>query len=226
MFIVCALKDFCRREGYPNDVMGVILCKYLILELPKVFMESNVVTVYHWGKIVRNCDNYTKLTGFNLDDVDSIVNDMFILMKNGNVNVAQPTYQNVNKFLHTICSNKHDSRCGCIIEKYGFGSDYCGFDGRYHKTLFKNVKFIECKWNHTLAINHDNELFVCGYQSTDGRLGIGIMHKYSIHEPIKINLPNVTMASCGHYHSMALSNGELFAWGYDGCGALGLGYDI
>ncbi|MHB8337062.1 MAG: RCC1 domain-containing protein, partial [Ignavibacteriaceae bacterium] len=79
--------------------------------------------------------------------------------------------------------------------------------------------------NHSLAIGSDGNLYAWGYNAF-GQLGIGNTTNQST--PVKVPLPSGvtswTKVAAGWYHSLAIgSDGNLYAWGYNAYGQLGIG---
>ncbi len=81
---------------------------------------------------------------------------------------------------------------------------------------------ISCGHRHTMLINQ-SELYGWGLND-DGQLGLGMSKYDHPNLPKKINLNNVVFVSCGACHTMAVTIlGELYAWGSNLLGQLGLG---
>jgi alpha-tubulin suppressor-like RCC1 family protein len=76
-------------------------------------------------------------------------------------------------------------------------------------------------FNHTLAIQTNNTLWVCGNNSY-GQLGLSDVNHRSTFTQIG-TLSNWAQISCGSFFSLAIqSNGTLWAWGRNESGQLGL----
>ena len=77
---------------------------------------------------------------------------------------------------------------------------------------------------HTLILGSDGNLYATG-DNEDGQLGNGTTTNKKA--PVKVSLPagvSATAIAAGEFHSLALgSNGNLYAWGYNGNGQLGNG---
>ncbi len=78
---------------------------------------------------------------------------------------------------------------------------------------------------HSLAIGSDGNLYAWGFNGY-GQLGIG--NTTDQHTPVKVTLPSGvtswTAVASGFYHSLAIgSDGNLYAWGWNGYGQLGIG---
>ena len=88
--------------------------------------------------------------------------------------------------------------------------------------------------NHTGLLDNNGTLFMYGL-NTAGRLGLNTSRDASSHDtnnqkdvyqPTAVVLPDsakVSHISCGHSHTSAVSNGNLFTWGSTAAGKLGLG---
>ena len=77
---------------------------------------------------------------------------------------------------------------------------------------------------HVLAINSEGELYSWGHNGY-GQLGVGALPGI---RPAQVTLGSgsyrVVQVACGSHHSLALtSDGDVFAWGYNNCGQIGLG---
>ncbi len=87
-----------------------------------------------------------------------------------------------------------------------------------------NVKLVSSGYGHFMAISND---FVYSWGcNLYGQLGNGNNeNNLNSQKPTIIpNLTNIAQVSSGFRHSLALSNnGEVFAWGHNGLGELGLG---
>ncbi|XP_021046409.1 probable E3 ubiquitin-protein ligase HERC6 [Mus pahari] len=87
------------------------------------------------------------------------------------------------------------------------------------------VDLVSCGKEHSVAVCHKGKVFTWGAGS-EGQLGIGEFKEISF-MPTKINALNgirIIQVSCGHYHSLALSeDGHVFSWGRNSEGQLGLG---
>jgi alpha-tubulin suppressor-like RCC1 family protein len=77
---------------------------------------------------------------------------------------------------------------------------------------------------HTVMVSKDRKLYAWG-QNNSGQLGLG--HEHDINTPNLVSLPSpspVVDLGLGGYHTLvALENGEVYAWGRNDDGQLGLG---
>ncbi|XP_041645814.1 probable E3 ubiquitin-protein ligase HERC4 isoform X1 [Cheilinus undulatus] len=84
---------------------------------------------------------------------------------------------------------------------------------------------VACGQSHTLAVNDKGQMFSWG-QGSDGQLGLNNFDE-CVRVPRNIkSLSDVPIAqvACGFWHSLALSRGgQLFSWGQNRFGQLGLG---
>jgi alpha-tubulin suppressor-like RCC1 family protein len=89
------------------------------------------------------------------------------------------------------------------------------------KTPFTTLWSVAAGRYHTLAVT-DGGLFAWG-QNSNGQLGDGTLRNSSV--PIAVKFPNtvtaVNSAAAGTSHSLAVTNGGLYAWGSDLAGQLG-----
>ncbi|XP_068123830.1 RCC1 and BTB domain-containing protein 2 isoform X2 [Hyperolius riggenbachi] len=89
----------------------------------------------------------------------------------------------------------------------------------------KKVISVACGSHHSLATTSDGEVYAWGYNNA-GQIGSGSTANQPIPRRVTSCLQNkfATSTSCGQMSSMAVvDNGEVYAWGYNGNGQLGLG---
>lgn len=91
----------------------------------------------------------------------------------------------------------------------------------------KRIIDIACGSHHTLVLTEDGEVFAWG-QNNCGQVGIGSTANQPTPKKISfVGIPSnkkVISISCGQISSIAvIETGEVFAWGYNGNGQLGLG---
>uniref|UniRef100_T1IZ19 acetylcholinesterase n=1 Tax=Strigamia maritima TaxID=126957 RepID=T1IZ19_STRMM len=92
----------------------------------------------------------------------------------------------------------------------------------------KKIVEVSCGSHHSLARTSDGELYAWG-QNNCGQVGSGTTTNQSTPRKVTagINGKNVVAIACGQTSSMAvLDNGEVFGWGYNGNGQLGLGNNV
>ena len=104
--------------------------------------------------------------------------------------------------------------------------------GRIDPLLFGNspAHMVACGENFTLILNSRGEVWACGLNEY-GQLGLG--HTHMVNAPTRIDpvhfgdMP-VAMIACGSRYSMAVAHGgrELFGWGWNDAGQLGVGVGI
>ncbi|XP_060697829.1 probable E3 ubiquitin-protein ligase HERC4 [Hemiscyllium ocellatum] len=92
----------------------------------------------------------------------------------------------------------------------------------------QNITAISCGEMHTLALNDSGQVFAWGL-AKDGQLGLAVTEE-SVRVPRNIKSlveVQITQVACGYHHSLALSKGsQVFSWGQNKNGQLGLGQDI
>ena len=89
-----------------------------------------------------------------------------------------------------------------------------------------DVVDIKCGQEHTLVLTSTLDIYTCG-RNNYGQLGRETLEsKFSL-TLLKLNLPEIIRIECGIYHSLCIDiNNDLFVFGYNGYGQLGLGdYD-
>ncbi|KAH0517018.1 putative E3 ubiquitin-protein ligase HERC4 [Microtus ochrogaster] len=91
----------------------------------------------------------------------------------------------------------------------------------------QNIVAVSCGEAHTLALNDKGQVYAWGLDS-DGQLGLLGSEEY-IRVPRNIKSLSdiqIVQVACGYYHSLALSKAsEVFCWGQNKYGQLGLGID-
>ncbi|KAJ7415985.1 putative E3 ubiquitin-protein ligase HERC4 [Willisornis vidua] len=91
----------------------------------------------------------------------------------------------------------------------------------------QNIVAVSCGEAHTLALNDKGQVYAWGL-ATDGQLGLpGTEECIRVPRNIKsLSEVQIVQVACGYYHSLALSKGsEVFSWGQNKYGQLGLGYE-
>ena len=127
---------------------------------------------------------------------------------------------------HTILLNKYRYAYGC-------GNGYNGELGngstedKYTPTLIPNIKFIKisCGWNNSVGVDTAGRLLVWGYNSI-GQLGLGDTDNRL--SPTQLgtasNWITTSTAPAEETHSAAINSlGEMWVWGDNSSGQLGLG---
>ena len=127
----------------------------------------------------------------------------------------------------SLAINQRGELFGCGFNKYG----QCGDSLRDYYKSFKQIgtdtnwKFVSAGYAHALGINEKGELYGWGL-NRNYQLGLGSDSIDKVFYPTKIGKEsNWVYASAGTDISFAInSKGELYSWGTDIFGALGLGY--
>ncbi|XP_063687521.1 RCC1 and BTB domain-containing protein 1-like [Bolinopsis microptera] len=89
----------------------------------------------------------------------------------------------------------------------------------------KKIVQIACGSHHSLARTEEGEVFAWGYNSC-GQIGSGTTNNQVTPRKVGgvLNGLKITDIACGQTSSMALSSqGDIYAWGYNGNGQLGIG---
>ena len=142
----------------------------------------------------------------------------------------------INKYisseLEMICFGKYFSIILTTDGKiYSFGINRKGqlglgdIDDRVIPTESKlnSIKTIYCGKLHTIALTQSSEIYSWGCNDY-GQLGLGT--NYGVSSPTKILLQNVDFIMCalsGNHSGAICNNGELYMWGCNESGQLGLG---
>ncbi|CAL9698480.1 unnamed protein product [Knipowitschia caucasica] len=89
----------------------------------------------------------------------------------------------------------------------------------------KHVVQVSCGSHHSLALTHDGEVFAWGYNNC-GQIGSGSTANQPHPRRVTgcVQGRTAVTISCGQTSSMCVcDNGEVFGWGYNGNGQLGIG---
>uniref|UniRef100_A0A0N4ZYG9 HECT domain-containing protein n=1 Tax=Parastrongyloides trichosuri TaxID=131310 RepID=A0A0N4ZYG9_PARTI len=86
-----------------------------------------------------------------------------------------------------------------------------------------NIVYVSCGSNHTLALSKDGKVFAFGSDSS-GQCGLG---RKKEREDVPVSIPeflgsHVSAISCGRRHSLVLVNGQVWSFGTNNNGQLGL----
>uniref|UniRef100_A0A669PYR8 HECT-type E3 ubiquitin transferase n=1 Tax=Phasianus colchicus TaxID=9054 RepID=A0A669PYR8_PHACC len=89
----------------------------------------------------------------------------------------------------------------------------------------QNIVAVSCGEAHTLALNDKGQVYAWGL-AADGQLGLPGTEECIRVPRLKTIKIQIVQVACGYYHSLALSKGsEVFSWGQNKYGQLGLGYE-
>ncbi|XP_059803316.1 probable E3 ubiquitin-protein ligase HERC4 isoform X1 [Hypanus sabinus] len=92
----------------------------------------------------------------------------------------------------------------------------------------QNITAVSCGEMHTLALNDNGQVFAWGL-AKDGQLGLVTTEEFvRVPRTLKALVEvQIVQVACGYHHSLALSKGsQVFSWGQNKNGQLGLGRDI
>ncbi|XP_054264750.1 X-linked retinitis pigmentosa GTPase regulator-like [Macrosteles quadrilineatus] len=135
------------------------------------------------------------------------------------------------------CGDEHTAVVCQNGRVFVFGSNEWGQLGLGHKSVvakpscIKSLKpeqatHVACGRAHTLISTASGKLFVCGSNS-DGQLGVGDTTDRDVPTVIDGVEGTIEQLSAGCLHSAVLnSKGEVFVWGSNSDGQLGLGEDV
>ncbi|XP_051283401.1 RCC1 and BTB domain-containing protein 1 isoform X3 [Dicentrarchus labrax] len=89
----------------------------------------------------------------------------------------------------------------------------------------KKVREVACGSHHSMALTHDGEVFAWGYNNC-GQIGSGSTANQPYPRKVTgcLQGKSAVAITCGQTSSMAvIDNGEVYGWGYNGNGQLGIG---
>lgn len=159
------------------------------------------------------------------------------LKNNYNCNSPQliPFFDETKPVVSVGAGQRHSLVLTASGEVYSFGHNHYGAlalghdgdcSGPEHVKFFQNkkVKQIVAAGYHSLFLTDDNRLWSCGYNFT-GELGIGNKENSLIPRPITFfeNKAPIVSVAVGSQHTLVLlEDGEVYSWGYNKFGQLGL----
>lgn len=129
---------------------------------------------------------------------------------------------------HTICLDNEGAVFTFGWNDYGqlgVGKDNATveFTSSPQKLNLPPIKQISCGNKFNACVSEDEELYTFGNNS-NGALGVGDSNCYAFNSPTKIEtLKGIDFVSCGGIHSFCkLNTGEIYAWGSNSSGQLGI----
>jgi hypothetical protein len=162
----------------------------------------------------------------------------FFLCINPVVSVYALTQNNTasgDGFVTIVFGESHNAAITQNRELYMWGNNNFGQLGLGHNnrvnepekvTVLSNVVAVSLGVSHSAAITANGDLYTWGHDGS-GKLGLGIINLATpfVNIPTKVTaLSNVVAVSLGDSHSAAITaNGDLYTWGANGSGQLGLG---
>ena len=176
------------------------------------------------GKITAVKKGKTAVTVTDKKSGETTSADVYVL---GEEDVTFPQIETQNYSTVTLKSNGE-------IWSYGYnGYGQLGTGDTTYKVLptytgINNITQISLGGTHTLALDTEGHVWSWGYNGY-GELGNGTTTSST--EKVQVKSPdgegvleNIVAISAGNYHSIALDkDGNVYTWGYNGYGQLGLG---
>ena len=135
---------------------------------------------------------------------------------------------------YIVCGNNHSICKTYNNTYYGWGDNKNGQLGHieygtYNKPIKCNnypddIISIKCGYEHTLLLTLEGNIYSLG-DNYGGQLGLNDYNIKKTNTPILIrNVPEIRRIECGNYHCMCIDiNGNLWVFGHDDYGHLGLG---
>ena len=119
---------------------------------------------------------------------------------------------------------------------FSFGMNTSGVLGHEEEHVFPpklissitNIQSIACYSFHSVCLDVEGNVYTFG-SNEYGQLGVGKDKEVLpfTHEPQKVDIPPCKQISCGYDFTVCLSEkGELYSFGYNECGQLGIGSAI
>eukprot|EP01114_Cavostelium_apophysatum_P021612 TRINITY_DN7595_c0_g1_i10.p1 TRINITY_DN7595_c0_g1~~TRINITY_DN7595_c0_g1_i10.p1 ORF type:complete len:485 (-),score=104.23 TRINITY_DN7595_c0_g1_i10:1143-2597(-) len=140
---------------------------------------------------------------------------------------------NGKEIIYAACGRSHTLVLSATGEIYSFGrgtEGQLGLSDNYDRlvpfkiqSLKSNIRFISCGGNSSACLTQNLELFTWG-SNLEGCLGLNLKVTQNQFIPSRVSaLPQTAFISCGERHMAALTaSNEIFVWGANSCGQLGL----
>jgi hypothetical protein len=205
---------------------------------------------YNRNSYVKLKHNFGKIKNISCGENHNIIlnenNELYVCGDNiyGQLGLGDRTNRNTyikikhnfGKIKNIYCGGDHNIILNNKNELFVCGDNYVGQLGLgdninrniYEKLEhnFGQIKNIYCGGFHTIILNTNDELFVCG-RNTYGQLGLGDNINRKIYEKLEHNFGKIKDIKCGARHSIILNmKNELFVCGDNIYGQLGLGDNI
>ena len=173
---------------------------------------SNEGIVFFFGYLYRDCDGIEKLV-IPPKAIPSLTDITAICSLNGSHYACLDSNGNVYTFGSNVCG------------QLGVGMDKDALDYTHipQKVNLPPCKEVSCGDNFTICLSCDGFLYSFG-QNSNGELGLGNNEEiYS--SPQKFDfLENIEFIECGGHHTFCKTlNNEIYCWGLNEDGQLGLG---
>jgi alpha-tubulin suppressor-like RCC1 family protein len=217
---VCGDNELCHLGlGDCDDINVYTKLEHNFGKIKNIYCGAgnNIILNYNNELFVR-CYNYSDQLG--LDD-------------NNKINVYTKLEHNFGKIINIYCGYFHNIILNENNEIFVIGNNSYGqlglgdYDNREVYTKLEHnlgkIKNIYCGGFHSIILNENNELYVCGFNGS-GQLGLGDCDNRNVYTKLEHNLGKIKNIFCGTYHNIILNeNNELYVCGYNEFGQLGLG---
>ena len=143
----------------------------------------------------------------------------------------------LDNVISVSCGDTHVMAVTYQTELYGWGSNHFGNLGLGDEVVHNSpqkiilnekskIKSVCCGADHTMVLLENDLIYVWGF-NWNGQLGLG--HTDAVHSPQKLSLRcnGIIKIYCGANQTFAVTrSNEIYAWGQNNCGQLGLGDTI
>ena len=127
-------------------------------------------------------------------------------------------FLDIQGFVFTLGSNNYG--------QLGTGKDYKALKSTHEpqKVELPQIKQISCGGNFTMCVTTTGLVYTFG-RNNNGSFGLGDIDISYSSSPLQIDvLKDIDFLTCSHYHTVAKTiYNEIFVWGSDSCGNLGIG---
>jgi len=232
-------------QGYNIFILTNYLRDTFGDHVPYEIVKLIIMSTYPKIKISCGCEHTCLL----MDEIYVWGNNIYGQLGLGhNQKQNSPQKLNLPNIKKIICGGFHTIALTNSNEVWVWGNNIYGQLGLGHnqdqnspqKLNLPNIKDIICGCYHTTALTNSNEIWVWG-DNCYGQLGLG--HNQDQNSPQKfapmqmnrreegtsergkLNLSNIKDIICGGRHTIALTDSnEVWVWGYNNEGQLGLGH--
>lgn len=135
---------------------------------------------------------------------------------------------NINKI---VCGSYHTLSLTICGKIYAWGDNEFGQLGlgntkNYYEPaqlFLSDIIKIKCAYLHTIALSKYNTVYTWG-DNRSGELGLGLCDVKIISSPSKVDLYDIISIACGDHFNFAMNKyGDIYGWGENRSGILGLG---